>query len=252
MDSKDDIDAGGNAAAARARFAATPWTDVALAQEGVSAASRAALERLCQLYWYPVYAHIRQNGHSPHDAEDLTQEFFSLLIEKDYLGAADRRRGRFRSFLLVAVNRFLVNAYHRDHTLKRGGGQVILSIDQPAAERWLESETATGLSPDQSFDRRWAQTVLDHTLVRLRADYAGRGKAELFEVLREFAADETEHRDYTEAAARLGLTPGAVAVAVHRLRHRYRELLLAEIQSTVANPEHVEAELRHLVSALQS
>jgi RNA polymerase sigma-70 factor (ECF subfamily) len=246
-----DFDEPGDAAT-NARFGATPWTDVTLAQQGVSTASRAALERLCRLYWYPVYAHIRQRGLCPHDAEDLTQEFFSLLIEKNYLEAADRRRGRFRSFLLVAVNRFLVNAYHRDHTLKRGGGQTIVSIDQQAAEHWLESETATGLSPDQSFDRRWAQAVLDHTLVRLRADYTEHGKREMFDALREFVAEETGHRDYTEVAARMGLTPGSVAVAVHRLRQRYRELLLAEIQTTVANPDHAEAELRHLVSALQS
>jgi len=238
--------------AANARFGATPWTDVTLAQQGVSTASRAALERLCHLYWYPVYAHIRQRGLGPHDAEDLTQEFFSLLIEKNYLEAADRRRGRFRSFLLVAVNRFLVNAYHRDRALKRGGGQAIISIDQQAAEHWLESETAAGLSPDQSFDRRWAQAVLDHTLIRLRADYTEHGKREQFDALKEFAGEETEHRDYAEVAVRLGMTPGSVAVAVHRLRQRYRELLLAEIQTTVANPEHAEAELRHLVSALQS
>jgi RNA polymerase sigma-70 factor (ECF subfamily) len=247
----DDFDESGDAAT-NARFGATPWTDVTLAQQGVSTAGRAALERLCRLYWYPVYAHIRQRGRGPHDAEDLTQEFFSLLVEKNYLEAADRRRGRFRSFLLVAVNRFLVNAYHRNHALKRGGGQAIISIDQQAAEHWLESETAVGHSPDQSFDRRWAQAVLDHTLGRLRADYTEHGKAELFDVLQEFAVEETEHRDYSELSARLGMTPGSVAVAVHRLRQRYRELLLEEIQTTVANPEHAEAELRHLVSALQS
>ncbi len=245
-DFDDSGDVGQNA-----RFGATPWTDITLAQQGVSTAGRAALERLCRLYWYPVYAHIRQRGLGPHDAEDLTQEFFSLLIEKNYLEAADRRRGRFRSFLLVAVNRFLVNVYHRDRALKRGGGQAIVSIDQQAAEHWLESEAATGLSPDQSFDRRWAQAILDHTLGRLRADYGERGKAELFDALKGFVAEETGHRDYTEVAARLGIAVGAVAVAVHRMRQRYRELLLAEIQTTVANPEHAEAELRHLVSALQ-
>ena len=238
--------------AANARFGATPWTDVTLAQQGVSVAGRAALERLCHLYWYPVYAHIRQRGLGPHDAEDLTQEFFSLLIEKNYLGAADRRRGRFRSFLLVAVNRFLVNAYHRDHALKRGGGQTIVSIDPQAAEHWLESEPAAGLSPDQSFDRRWAQAVLDHTHARLRSDCGEHGKANLFEALKDFVSEETGHRDYKEVAAQLGMTPSAVAVAVHRLRQRYRELLLAEIRPTVANPDHAEAELRHLVSALQS
>lgn len=239
-------------AAANARFGATPWTDVTLAQEGISAASRAALERLCRLYWYPVYAHIRLRGQNPHDAQDLTQEFFSLLIEKDYLGAADRKRGRFRSFLLVAVNRFLVNSYHRDQALKRGGGQTLVSIDQHAAESWLESETAAGLSPDQSFDRHWAQAVLDHTLVHLRADYTERGQGELFESLKEFAGEETDSRDYTQAAVRLGMTANAVAVAVHRLRQRYRELLLAEVQGTVADSAHTEAELRLLVSALQS
>jgi RNA polymerase sigma factor (sigma-70 family) len=250
MDSKNHFGEPGDAAE-HARFGATPWTDVTLAQQGVSTASRSALERLCGLYWYPVYAHVRQRGLGPHDAEDLTQEFFSLLIEKNYLGAADRKRGRFRSFLLVAVNRFLVNAYHRERTLKRGGGQTIVSIDQHAAEHWLESEAGTELSPDQSFDRRWARSVLEHALVLLQADYAQRGQPELFEALKEFATGDAEHRDYAEVAARLGMNSGAVAVAVHRLRQRYRELLLAEIQSTIANPDHAEAELRHLVSALQ-
>ncbi len=250
MDPKNHFKEPANASV-NARFGATPWTDVTLAQQGVSLASRSALERLCGLYWYPVYAHIRQRGSSPHDAEDLTQEFFSLLIEKNYLGAADRKRGRFRSFLLVAVNRFLVNAYHRERTLKRGGGQTIISIDQQAAEHWLESEAAAGLSPDQGFDRRWARSVLEHSLACLQTDYAERGQAELFEGLKEFATGETEHRDYADTASRLGMNSGAVAVAVHRLRQRYRELLLAEVQSTIANAEHAEAELRHLVSALQ-
>ena len=151
----------------------------------------------------------------------------------------------------MAVNRFLVNAYHRERTLKRGGGQTIISIDQQAAEHWLESEAAAGLSPDQGFDRRWARSVLEHSLACLQTDYAERGQAELFEGLKEFATGETEHRDYADTASRLGMNYGAVAVAVHRLRQRYRELLLAEVQSTIANAEHAEAELRHLVSALQ-
>jgi RNA polymerase sigma factor (sigma-70 family) len=250
MDAKEDFKEPGSAAL-NARFGATPWTDVTLAQQGSSLAGRAALERLCRLYWYPVYAHVRRSGHPPHDAEDLTQEFFALLIEKNYLGAADRRRGRFRSFLLVAVNRFLVNAFHRERTLKRGGGQVIVSIDQQAAESWLESEAASGLSPDQSFDRSWARNVLEHALARLQADYTARGQAILFDVLREFATGDTEHRDYADAGARLEMTSGAVAVAVHRLRQRYRELLLAEVRSTLANPDQAEAELRHLISVLQ-
>ena len=251
MDEKDDFKEP-DAAALSGRFSATPWTDVTLAQQSASLAGRAALERLCRLYWYPVYAHIRRSGKGPHDAEDLTQEFFTLLIEKNYLGAADRKRGRFRSFLLVAVNRFLVNAYHREHTLKRGGGQTFVSIDQQTAESWLESETATGLSPDQSFDRSWARSVLEQALGRLRSDYAARDQLVVFEGLKDFATGDTEHRDYAEVAARLNITTGAVAVAVHRLRERYRELLLTEVQSTIANPDQAEAELRHLVSALQN
>lgn len=250
MDQANRFDEPGEAAT-NARFGATPWTDVTLAQQGASLAGRSALERLCRLYWYPVYAHIRQRGHNPPDAEDLTQEFFALLIEKNYLGAANRQRGRFRSFLLVAVNRFLVNAYHREHTLKRGGGQVIVSIDQQAAEHWLESEAGTELSPDQSFDRRWARSVLERALALLQADYTERGQGALFDALKDFATGDTEHRDYSAAAERLGMSSGAVAVAVHRLRQRYRELLLAEIQPTIANHDHAEAELRHLVSALQ-
>lgn len=252
MESTNEFDPRADAGA-HARFGATPWTDVTLTQQGASTASREALERVCRLYWYPVYAHIRQRGNNPHDAEDLTQEFFELLIQKNFLGAADRRRGRFRSFLLVAVNRFLINAHRRGQAQKRGGGQVTVSIDPQAAESWLESESASDdLTPDQSFDRRWAQRVLEQTLVRLQSDYAGRGKADLFEALREFAGEDTGHRDYADAAARLGQSPGHVAVAVHRLRQRYRELLLAEIATTIANPEHAEAELRHLVSSLQS
>ncbi len=250
MDSNQPFDEPGDVAA-NARFGATPWTDVTLAQQGASDAGRSALGRLCRLYWFPVYAHIRQRGHNPHDAEDLTQEFFALLIEKNYLGAANRQRGRFRSFLLVAVNRFLVNAFHRERTLKRGGDQVIVSIDQQAAEHWLESEAGTELSPDQSFDRRWARSVLERALTLLQADYAERDQAAQFEALKEFAGNDTGHRDYPDAAARLGISSGAVAVAVHRLRERYRELLLAEIQSTLADPNQAEAELRHLVSALQ-
>lgn len=240
-----------NGAWAKARFNATPWTDVTLAGDGVSTAGRAALERLCRLYWYPVYAHIRQRGNGPHDAEDLTQDFFTLLLEKNYLGAADRRRGRFRSFLLVAVNRFLVNAYHRDQSLKRGGGQTIVSIDQQAAEHWLESEPVAGLSPDQSFDRRWARSVLEQALIRLGKDYAARGQSPQFEALKDFAIGDTERKDYAEVATHLGKTPNAVAVEVHRLRQRFREMLLEEIRVTIANPNQAEEELQHLVSALR-
>ena len=151
----NDFDEPGDRAA-KARFGVTPWTDVTLAQQGASSASRSALERLCRLYWFPVYAHVRQRGFGPHEAEDLTQEFFSLLIEKNYLEAADRRRGRFRSFLLVAVNRFLVNAYHRDRALKRGGGQIIVMRSprnqgtRSGPSRTVSSSMGTSVAPAAS------------------------------------------------------------------------------------------------------
>jgi RNA polymerase sigma-70 factor (ECF subfamily) len=233
------------------RFLTTCWTEVLLAREQEAPGAREALEHLCRLYWYPIYAHIRQSVNEPHDAEDLTQEFFRLLIEKNYLGAVERQRGKFRSFLLVAVKRFLINAHRHAHRLKRGGAQNFVSLDVDLAENRLQSELATGLSPSEIFERRWAQTLLDQAAARLRQEYAANGKAELFEALNGFLSEESRFGDYTQVAARLRLTPGAVAVNVHRLRQRYRQLLREMVLPTVAVPEEVESEMKHLVAALR-
>jgi RNA polymerase sigma-70 factor (ECF subfamily) len=187
----------------------------------------------------------------PHDAEDLTQEFFRLLIEKNYLGAVERQRGKFRSFLLVAVKRFLINAHRHAHRLKRGGGQSFVSLDVDLAENRLQSELATGLSPSEIFERRWAQSLLDQAAARLRQEYTANGKSELFEALNGFLSEESRFGDYTEVAARLHMTPVAVAVNVHRLRQRYRQLLREAVLPTVAVPEEVESEMKHLVAALR-
>jgi RNA polymerase sigma-70 factor (ECF subfamily) len=231
-------------------FVATPWTDVLLAADADAPAARDALERLCHQYWYPLYAHVRHQSASPQDAEDFTQEFFRLLIEKNYLGAVDRRRGKFRSFLLVALNRFLINARKHNTRLKRGGGQTLVSLDAVAAEDRYRTEPATHLAPDRLFDRRWAETVLAQATAQLRAEYAAAGKAALFEILSPLLTAESRFGDYTDLAHTLGLTPGAVAVAVHRLRQRHRDCVRAVVRPTVAAPADVDSEMQYLASLL--
>src|SRR5438128_912544 len=207
------------------RFVTTPWTEVLLAGEQNAPGATEALEHLCRLYWYPLYAYIRQSVNEPHDADDLTQEFFRLLIEKNYLGAVDRQRGKFRSFLLVALKRFLINSHKHANRLKRGGGQSFMSLDVELAESRFHSELAVGLSPEQIFERRWAQAILDQAAHQLREEYTASGKAALFEALNGFLANESRFGDYADVAKSLSMTTSAVAVAVHRLRHRYRRLV---------------------------
>jgi RNA polymerase sigma-70 factor (ECF subfamily) len=232
-------------------FVTTPWTEVLLAGEQNAPGAREALEHLCRLYWYPLYAHIRYTVKDPHDAEDLTQEFFRLLIEKNYLDAADRQRGKFRSFLLVAVKRFLINAHKHANRLKRGGGQNLVSLDAEMAENRLQGEMATGLSPEQIFERRWAQETLDQANERLRQEYTASGKPELFEALKGFLSEESHFGAYAEVAPRLGMTASTMAVAVHRLRHRYRQLVREAVRPTVADAADVDEEVKHLVGALK-
>lgn len=234
------------------RFVTTCWTEVLLAREQDAPGARDALEHLCRLYWYPIYAHVRQSVNDPHDAEDLTQEFFRLLIEKNYLGAVDRQRGKFRSFLLVAVKRFLINMHKHDTRLKRGGGHKLVSLDLELAENRYHAELATGLSPEQIFERRWAQTILDQAVVELRQEYASNGKQQLFDALSGFLTDESRFGDYAEVAKRLGMTASTVAVTVHRLRQRYRQLLRESVRPTVADAGEIESEVKHLVAALSS
>jgi RNA polymerase sigma factor (sigma-70 family) len=229
-------------------FVTTHWSVVLSARQKDSPHSAAALETLCRTYWYPLYAYVRRQGHSPHDAQDLTQGFFARLLQKDYLQAAAREKGKFRTFLLVALKRFLANEWDREHAQKRGGFAPVVSIDQEDAESRLAAEPAHNLQPDVLFDRQWARTLLERTMTRLRDEYAATGRARLFELLQGCLAKDESALAYAEIAARLNLTVAAVKMAVRRLRARYREILHAEIADTVASPEEIEEEIRHLFS----
>jgi len=235
---------------ASARFATTQWTVVLRAsQDGPE--QRAALEQFCQAYWYPSYAFIRRRGSAPDAARDLTQEFFARLIDKDWLAEVERRDTRFSTLLLTMLKRFLVNEHLREHTAKRGGGVAPLPIDFVEAEAWFGAEPATHETPEKIFERRWALAVLAAALERLRVELAGAEKSRHFEVLSPFLSREPEPHDYAAAGTELGLSPRAVAVAVHRLRLRYREVLGDELAAGTSDRAHAEEELRELSRALR-
>jgi len=229
-------------------FSTTHWSVVLSAQDKDSPRSLEALESLCRAYWYPLYAFVRRQGHRPHDAQDLTQEFFARLLEKDYLKSAAREKGKFRTFLLVVLKRFLANEWDRQHAQKRGGFTPIVSIDQELAESRFAAEPAHQLQPDVLFDRQWAVTLIERVMARLQEEYLASGRAKLFEYLHSCLARDESALPYAEIAARLNLTEAAVKMAVHRLRARYREILQAEIADTVSSPEEIEEEIRHLFS----
>ena len=220
------------------------------ARKNDSPQSAAALETLCRTYWYPLYAYVRRQGHSPPDAQDLTQEFFARLLQKDYLKAAAQDKGRFRTFLIVALKRFLANEWDRLSAQKRGGGQPLLSLDTELAEQRYRIEPAEGNTAERLFERRWALTLLDGTMRRLRAEFAAAGKVGEFDVLKACLTAERGEISYAELAAALGMNEGAARVAVHRLRKRFREVFRAEIAHTVARPEEIEEEVRYLMSVL--
>lgn len=234
----------------RARFATTRWTVVLAAGRGADAGAADALATMCQTYWYPVYAFVRRRGHNPEDAQDLTQAFFARLLEKDAVRAADPGRGRFRSFLLSSVQNFLANERDEAAAQKRGGGRPAISLDPSTAESRYAVEPAHELTPEKLFDRRWALTQLDLCLDELRGDYARRGQGHVFARLQPFLGGDVPGGSYAPAAAELGMSESAVKVAVHRLRQRYRELLRRQILQTVASPDEVDEEVRHLFAAL--
>lgn len=211
-----------------------------------------ALETLCQVYWYPLFAYVRRTGRQVADAEDLTQAFFARLLEKDWLAEADRERGRFRSFLLGSLKHFLANEWDKAQARKRGGGCHLVSLDAQTADRRLQQEPADAATPETAFDRRWALTLLSTVLDRLGKDYAQGGKTRLFEQLKGTLEGDRSEISYARLAQELALSEGAVRVAAHRLRRRYRELLREEISQTVSSPDEVEDEWRHLLQALSS
>jgi RNA polymerase sigma-70 factor (ECF subfamily) len=232
-------------------FETTHWSLVLAAGSDEAGRSRArgALEELCRAYWYPLYAFVRFRGHSADEAKDLTQAFFLRIIETRGLTGADPARGRFRSYLLGALKHFLANEWHRSRAKKRGGGARVLEWDSLDPEARYALEPARWTNADAGFDREWARETTARALVKLEEEWAKRGRGELFDALRGSLGGGDPDRN--EVAEKLGMSVGAVKVAVHRLRKRYREFLRAEIAETVADPSEVEMEMRHLVNALR-
>lgn len=230
----------------------THWTTVFNAGHGDSAAAGRALEKLCEAYWYPLYAYVRRQGHSVADAQDLTQDFFARFVERKYVQLADRARGRFRTFLLTSLKHFMVNEWNKANALKRGGGQRALSLDEERAEKRLAAEPAVEQAPDAVFDQRWATALLQRAMDRLEAEFGADGKKEAFEQLKQFLWGTGEPAEYAAMAEKLGMNDGALKTAVHRFRARFREHLKQEVAQTVSEPGEIEDELRYLRSVLGS
>jgi RNA polymerase sigma-70 factor (ECF subfamily) len=230
-------------------FATTHWSVVLAVGATPTTRAQQALSRLCQSYWYPLYAYVRRRGWNPQDAEDLTQEFFARLLRKDSLSRVSREGGRFRSFLLKSLTRFLTDEWRRARVQKRGAGKVI-SLDAASAESLFQIETAETHPPEALYDRNWALTLLGGTFKRLREEYHQNGKGSLFDELKFCLTGERSAIPYIELAGSLKLPESTLKTLVHRLRKRYRELLREEVAQTVNSAEEIEEELRALFRAL--
>jgi RNA polymerase sigma-70 factor (ECF subfamily) len=231
-------------------FATTHWSVVLHAGRSDTTRARDALEKLCQAYWFPIYAYVRRRGRSPHDAQDLTQEFFARLLEQNWVAKADPARGRFRSYLLGALNHFLAKEWRKGQAQKRGGGIRLEQLE--SAETRYGSEPVTDSTPEHQFERKWAVTLLDAVLQRLGAEFEREHKSNLFDLLRPCLIGERDAQPYAALSGALDMSEGAVKVAVHRLRRRYRQLLREEVAQTVESPDEVDDEMRHLLSVLTS
>jgi RNA polymerase sigma-70 factor (ECF subfamily) len=251
MSSSDSKGEQPTAGAQQHQFATTRWSLVAAAGQGSSEESRAALASLCESYWYPLYAYVRRRGHQPAEAQDLTQGFLTQLIEKGTIGAADRSRGRFRSFLLSSLGNYMAHQWRRDHAQKRGGWSSTISLDLEEGERRYHLEPVDLATPEKIYERRWAMTLLDKSVTALRSEYEQAGKLHLFDALKIYLGGDDSSVPYREIAEQLGSSEGAVKVAVHRLRQKCREALRREIAQTVASPSEIDGELRHLFQAVQ-
>lgn len=236
--------------AAAGCFVTTHWSVVLTAGRSDTTRAHEALEKLCRAYWFPLYAYARRRGYSVEDAQDLTQEFFARVLEHHWLSRADQARGRFRTFLLTAMERFLANEWDKVRALKRGGGQRNIPIQLDTAETRYGVEPADTRTPEQAFEYRWALALLDEVVGQLEAEFRSRGQSEMFTALKPCLVGDRASQPYAELAGKLGMEEGAVKVAVHRLRLRYRELLRAEIANTVDSDGEVEAEMRHLFNVL--
>jgi RNA polymerase sigma factor (sigma-70 family) len=233
------------------RFLATRWSIVLRASRPGTPEAAEALEVLCRTYWYPIYGYVRSRGRGPDDAQDLVQEFFARLLEKNWLADIKQQTGKFRCFLLTAVKRFLLNDFDYRNAKKRGGGRAVLSLDQELAEGRFLAEPVIDETPERIFDRRWALAVLDQAFTSLRSEVSQAGKGKEFEELGSFLSREAEPGEYARIGTELGLSPSAVAVAVHRLRQRYREVLRQCVAGTMVEPWQADEEIRHLIAALQ-
>jgi RNA polymerase sigma factor (sigma-70 family) len=231
-------------------FATTHWSVVLTAGLKDTERSQVALEKLCEAYWFPLYAYVRRRGYSKEDAQDLTQQFFARIIERDLVARADQSKGRFRSFLLASMERFLANEWDKARALKRGGGKLVIPIQTDNAETKYGVEPVDNKTPEQVFEYNWALALLDQVMLQLEADYKQRGQTDLFAALKPCLVGSPSAETYAELAARLDTNEGAVRVAVHRLRSSYRELLRREIANTVDSDAEVDAEMRHLFKVL--
>jgi len=221
-----------------------------MAGQTQSSQCAAALEKLCRAYWQPIYAFARRKGSSEEDAKDLTQQFFSRLLERNDFAGLDPKKGKFRTFLLAAFTHFLANEHDRATALKRGGGKIIISLDGLTDDQRDRFEPAQESSPAKLFDQRWAMTVLGQALTRLKDEMSAANKPEQFAVLKGFLTAESTESQYAAIAEKLGVASASVPVLVHRLRHRYRELVRDEVAQTVSSPAEMDEEMRHLFETL--
>ena len=232
------------------RFETTRWSMILTARDGRSSESRQALEQLCQMYWFPVYSYICRRGNRVEQAQDLTQEFFTRFLEKQFLRKVEQERGRFRSFLLTSVSNFLADEWDKHEALKRGGGAQHLALDFAAAEGLMAEAAAHQLTPEKLFDLHWAKTILARALARLEAEYIEEGKGGLFVALRASLGGAQPSPPYKDVGDELGMKVGAVKVAAHRMRKRYRGALEKEILETISNPDELGQELKHIMASL--
>ena len=234
------------------RFATTHWSVVLAAGDSSSPQHEQALSRLCQAYWFPLYAYLRRRGHDRHQAEDWTQAFFTQMLDKRRLSGVSPKPGKFRSFLLASLKNFVTNEIDRVKAQKRGGSHTILSLDFGNAERQYISEPTHQMSPEKLFEKSWALTVLEHTMNELKAEFAKSNKLKLFGNLRIYLTTETDTIPYREMSIQLKMTEGAVKMAVHRLRARYRDLLRENVAQTVATQGQIDEEIHELLAVLSS
>lgn len=232
------------------RFATTQWSIILAASDSASTQHEPALTTLCQMYWFPLYVYLRRRGYDSHQAEDYTQGFFAGILERKGLQKANPKYGKFRSFLLASLKNFLADEWDRDRAQKRGGDKKALSLDFDTAASWYEQDSAHHMSPEKLFERSWALTVLTSAMDRLKTESTVSDKQQLFDCLKIYLTAEKDAVPYKDVTVKLGMTEGAVKVAVHRLRRRYRELVRDEIAQTVTTEAQIDEEIRDLFAAL--